>query len=89
MSPTIISPKELVVVVRNYPHMYTMYKQKDGSVHVLEVVCGGAAMYEQAIVLNEEEVARAVESPESLRDVAYDLCHTPERFAGREVIIKS
>jgi hypothetical protein len=41
------------MVMRNQDHMFTLYKEGDKL--LLEVVCGGIALYPIKIVLNESE----------------------------------
>ena len=65
---------------------YTLYRMEDGRV-ILSVLCGGAAMYELNIPLDDETAAKAIDNENFLEDYAKDIRNRPDQYASRSVSI--
>lgn len=49
----------------------------------LEVSCGGVAVYTARLEMNNDEIAMFRENPLNLRDIAWAVSHTPDKFKER------
>jgi len=68
-------------------YFYTLWLDETTGDHYLETVCGGVAVFENAIKLTNKEVAEYIENPESVRSLAQDVVDSPDRFIERRAII--
>lgn len=66
------------------PWTYTLYKLGDGAI-VLSVLCGGAAMYELNILLDDETASKAIADEEFLGKYANGIPDHPEQYAERNI----
>lgn len=62
---------------------YTLYKENQN--YLLEVVCGGLAIFELKIALNREEINRYLSNGETYIDkLAEKIRKTPDKFLDRK-----
>jgi hypothetical protein len=64
--------------------VYTLSRLEDGAV-VLSVLCGGAAMYELNIPLDEETAAKAIVDQKFVEEYANKIRSHPEQYAHRSI----
>jgi hypothetical protein len=63
---------------------YTLYRLENGEV-VLSVLCGGAAMYELNIPLDDETAAKAIVDQQFLEECADNIRSHPDRYAAKSI----
>jgi hypothetical protein len=63
---------------------YTLYRLGDGTI-VLSVLCGGAAMYELNIPLDEEAAAKAIADEKFLDGYARNIQSHPDHYAPKSI----
>lgn len=65
------------------PWSYTVMFDELSNTHYLDVLCGGAGMYEVRVKLTSTEVADTSGHWESLDALALKVCRDPDAFADR------
>jgi hypothetical protein len=63
---------------------YTLYRLEKGGV-VLSVLCGGAALYELNIPLDDDTAARAIADQRFLEAYASRIRSNPDEYARRSI----
>lgn len=63
---------------------YTLYKLENGE-FVLSVLCGGAAMYQLNIPMEQEAACKAIADSAFLEHYASDIRDNPARYADRSI----
>jgi hypothetical protein len=63
---------------------YTLYKRENGE-FVLSVVCGGAAMYQLHIPLDQETACKAIADNVFLEQYANEIRDDPAGYADRSI----
>lgn len=66
--------------------LYTLYRVDDGSI-VLSVLCGGVAMYELNIPLDNEVAVRAIEDEKFLEKLASEIREHPQQYSGQSIVL--
>lgn len=69
--------------IRQKAWTYTLY-ESDGR-YILSVVCGGAAMYELNVPLDDADGSKAAVDDEYLDTLAKEIAGNPHKFAQRSV----
>jgi hypothetical protein len=64
--------------------LYTLYKLDDGTI-VLSVLCGGVAMYELNIPLDEDRAAKALRDEDFLDSYANAIRGDPQKYADLSI----
>jgi hypothetical protein len=65
---------------------YTLFRLEDGRV-ILSVLCGGAAVYELNIPLDNGTAAKAIADQTFLEEYASNIRSKPEQFAAQSLRI--
>ena len=71
------------MIIEKETDFYTLFKDRNGQL-IIEVLCGGIAMYTRRLKLNAEEIAMIEEWGDYyVEKIALEIAKEPTRFEGR------